>query len=481
MTTVISAYLGPILSGYIKTLNEELKGNNFKGDLLVMQADGGVVSVEGAITHPAGSVLSGPASGPTASCFYAEKVGVSNIITVDMGGTSFDVSLVWDKSPIMRTNTWINDEHRLALPTVDVFTIGAGGGSIAYIDKGGILRVGPQSAGAYPGPACYGRGGEEPTVTDANLVLGRLNPDYFLGGKLKIDKKAAERAIQEKIAKRLGLNTTDAAHAIVAVIDQVMINEIRLATIKRGYDPKDFVLIAAGGMGPTHCSVLAKEMQIDRVIIPRTASVYCAMGQTLSDIKHFYSKSYPVRTGEASLQKLNSIFEEMEDLGRKTLEREGISNTKISFNRTTEMRYIGQHSEVGTPTPLGRLGNDEMEILKSNFHTRHEFLFTWSDRNRQTEILTLRCEAVGEMEPIPLSMSSSKGQDASPALKTNRMVYFDSDHLETSIYEGMKLETGNRIVGPAIIEEPTATIVIPTKCQVEVDACSNYIMKISLD
>jgi N-methylhydantoinase A len=478
-TTVISAYLGPVLSGYITTLDKELKRNDFKGDLLVMQADGGVVSDKEATANAAGSVLSGPASGPTASCFYADKVGIANVITADMGGTSFDVSLVWDTSPIMRTDTWISKEHRLALPTVDVFTIGAGGGSIAHVDKGGILRVGPESAGAYPGPVCYGRGGQEPTVTDANLVLGRLNPDYFLEGKLKIDKKAAERAIKEKIADRLALSTVDAARAIVAVVDQVMINEIRLATIKRGYDPKDFVLIAAGGMGPTHCSVLAKEMHIGRVIIPRTASVYCAMGQTLSDIKHFYSKSYPVRTSESSYQKLNSIFEEMENLGRKTLEREGMADGHISFHRTTEMRYIGQHSEVATQTPSGKLGRDEMETLKHNFHDRHEFLFTWSDRNRETEIITLRCEAVGEMETPPLSRQRSNGQDASRALKNKKTVFFDDGPLKTSIYEGMKLETGNLINGPAIIEEPTTTVVIPPDCRVEVDAYANYVMTIS--
>ena len=480
MSTVISTYLGPILSQYIKGLNEELKRNNFKGDLLVMQADGGVVSIEEAIINAAGSVLSGPASAPTTSCFYAEKVSVNNVITVDMGGTSFDVSLVWNKSPMMCMDTWINGEHRFALPTIDIFTIGAGGGSIARVDKSGILRVGPQSAGAYPGPACYGKGGEEPTVTDANLILGRLNPDYFLGGKLKIDRKAAEKAIKEKIADPLGLSIVNAASAIVAVIDQKMINEIRLATIKRGYDPKDFIIIASGGMGPTHCFALAKEMQIDKVLIPRTASVYCAMGQTLSDIKHYYSKSYLVRTSEVSTQKLNNIFEEMENLGRKTLKREGIVEENISFKRTTEMRYVGQHNEVVTPTPLGILGKDEMEILKRNFHDRHEFLFTWSDRNRETEILTLRSETVGEVEKPVLSTFTNKGRDVNLALKDERMVFFDGGFMRTSIYAGMKLETGNLIFGPAIIEEPTTTVVIPPKYKVEVDAYSNYIMKVPL-
>lgn len=481
MTTVIGAYLGPILSRYIKTLDEELKKNNFKGDLLVMQADGGVVSIEESINNAAGSVLSGPASAPIASCFYAEKVGVNNVITLDMGGTSFDVSLVWEKSPMIRMDSWINWEHRLAIPTVDIFTIGAGGGSIAQVDRGGILRVGPQSAGANPGPACYGKGGEKPTVTDANLILGRLNPDYFLEGRLEIDRKAAEKAVKEKITDRLGLSIVDAANAIVAIIDQEMINEIRLATVKRGYDPKDFVMIASGGMGPTHCFALAKDMQIEKVIIPRTASVYCAMGQVVSDLKHYYSKSYPVRTSRVNLQKFNNIFEEMEDIGRGILKREGIIEENISFDRTTDMRYVGQHNEVVTPTPLGRLGEEEIEILKRNFHNRHEFLFTWSDRDRETEILTLRSMALGEVEKPVLSAFTSKVREASLALKGKRMVFLDSGFIETSIYEGLKLETGNLIFGPAIIEEPTTTIVVPPKCQVEVDAYSNYIMKVPLD
>jgi N-methylhydantoinase A len=481
MTTVVGAYVGPALSCYIQALSEELKRNDFKGDLLVMQADGGVVSIEEATGNAAGSVLSGLASGPVASSFYAEKAEVENAITIDMGGTSFDVSLVWDTSPMMRMDTWISEEHRLGLPAIDVFTIGAGGGSIAEVDKGGILRVGPQSAGAHPGPACYGRGGKEPTVTDANLILGRLNPDYFLGGKLKIDRKAAEKAIKEKVANRLGIGIVAAAHAIVAIADQRMINEMRLATIKRGYDPKDFVMIAAGGMGPTHCFALAKEMGIERVIIPKTAPVYCAMGQVVSDVKHYYSKSYSARTSRIDLATLNKIFRDMESLGRKTLRKEAVAEDKISFKRTTEMRYVGQHSEVSVPTPEGVLDEEGIEILKGNFHDRHEFLFTWSDRSRETEVLTLRSEAVGEVQNPVLSTGTPQGRDASLAFKGKRSVFFDGGPVETSIYDGMKLQTGNALRGPAIIEEPATTVVIPPEGQVEVDPHSNYVMRIPLD
>ena len=356
-TTVLNAYVGPLVHRYLQSLTTKLSGLGFRGILLIMQSNGGVASPDVTKRVAAGTLLSGPAAGPAAGLRYVEPHGYDDCITVDMGGTSFDTALIVNRQPLVITDGRING-HLLALPMLDIHTIGAGGGSIGWIDSGGFLRMGPQSAGAMPGPACYGRGGQQPTSTDADLVLGYLNPDYFLGGKLHLYRDKARQAISQLVAEPLGMSIEEAAAGMFAVVNNNMADGIREISVQRGHDPREFPLVVAGGAGPIHAAVIAQELEIPLLIIPRASSIFCAAGMLLSDLKHDYVRTYPTTLATLDEQHLRNLCATMETEARETLLEEHIPPERCRLLFSLDLRSIGQFHEVNVT-----LSAQEIEVL----------------------------------------------------------------------------------------------------------------------
>jgi N-methylhydantoinase A len=474
-TTVLDAYVGPVLNRYLERLHERLKEENFNGELLVMQSNGGVHRWDTAIKRPVGSIHSGPAAAFPASLFFANVLDAQDVLSVDMGGTSFDVGLVKDRK-IKPTTDGRVGHQRNATPMVDVHAIGTGGGSIAWIDPNGILRVGPQSAGSVPGPACYDKGGTAPTVTDANLILGYLNPENFLGGRMTINFAAAAKALKT-LAQQLGVQIIEVAEAIYNVVNENMINAINLAAIRRGYNPQHFLLIVGGGTGATHAVGLANKLKISHILVPKQSPVYCAFGLLLSDLKHNYVRSYITPLNQADFSELNGIFEEMECRGKQTLEREGILPQDVLFHRSADMRYIGQYKEIAIDLPAENLSSTDVHRIEKSFSERHNQLFTFCDQNRGLELLTLKVEAIGKVPRVSLHENLTNEVDSSRALKGTRDVYFTEvkGFLDTKIYDGDLLKPGNVIEGPAIVEEIALTLVIPPITRFKVDGYGNYL------
>jgi len=475
-TTMLDAYVAPSLVKYVTRLQERLKENNFSGELLLMQANGGVQAWDVAIKRPVGAINSGPAAAFPCSLYFAELMDVQDVLSIDMGGTSFDVGLVKDRTIKTIAESEIA-RFKNAFPAIDVLTIGAGGGSIAWIDPGAVLRVGPQSAGAMPGPACYGTGGEEPTVTDANLILGYLSPDYFLGGRMKLDAGAANKAV-EKLAVKFGGDVVQAANAVFNIVNEVMCNAIIRACVRRGYDPRDFLLVVGGGAGAAHAVRLAQTLGISRVLIPKVAPTYCALGLAISDLKHDYVHSYITPLREADFDEINRIYGEMEREARAVLKGEGVAEENITFQKEAEMRYVGQWREIEIDVPEATLTKEHIPTIEDSFHKRHEQLYTYAYSAAPMEIQTLRGVAVGSVARPPLKGQPSEGKEPSQAaLKTERQVFFSESQgfVKTPIYDGDKLRPGNIIEGPAVIEEVAVTIVIPPKVKFSVDQYGNYI------
>ena len=479
MATILNAYVAPYSSKYLMELSENLRKEGYDKDLLIMQSNSGVASVNTISKIPIRLALSGPSSGPLAGLFFSELLKEPNIITIDMGGTSFDICLIKERIIPTATDGYIG-RFRLALPTVDIHSLGAGGGSIAWVDKGGILRVGPRSAGAIPGPACYGKGGNEPTVTDANLILGYINPNNFLGGRMKLDKNLAERAISKKVAEKLNVNLKDAATGIIKVVNNNMIDGINTVSVKRGYNPKDFILVAAGGAGPVHANMLAKIAGISMIIIPRTASAFCAFGMVISNIRHDYVRPfiYPIR--KANLTIINELFSKMELEADTTLRAEGVKEEQIEFQWSMDMRYIGQIYEVETSIPRELLSESNIYKIEDLFNKKHEMIYGYSDQDSDIEVVHLRVKGIGKREKPKLE--EKKEFTVSPpneALKEVRKAFFEESgsYIDTNIYDGAKLIPGNLIKGPAIIEEPDTTIVIIPEFKCVIDKFNNYIIQ----
>lgn len=470
-TTVLNSYVGPILSNHVLKLHTTLENLGYQGLFLLTHSSGGVYSAEVASKLPVKAVLSGPASGPMAGTFYSDLYGNRNVITTDMGGTSFDVALLKGGIPQIVAERRIS-RYALGVPMIDIHTIGAGGGSIAYLDSAGLLHVGPKSAAADPGPACYGKGGDLPTVTDADVILGYINPDYFAGGKIKLKSELAEKAIKEKIAVPLGKGVREAAEGIFSVINSTMADAIKVVSTYRGENVKEYVLLAAGGAGPTHAAALAKELGITKVIACKLASFFCALGSLLTDIKHDYIKTYIHRNlGDISTDAINAIndlYREMEIDGRKTLQFEGVPPEAMYFVRSMDMRYAGQFHEVevDVPTPIPITKKDIPGLIE-RFHIRHENLYAYRDTVK-VELINLRLIVYGRVPKYEFKKQSYGGKDPSKAEKGARKVVFNSDYEGTVIYDGDKLRYGNIISGPAVIEEETTTVVIPPdfKCVV---------------
>ena len=377
-TTALDAYIGPRVKRYLTSLDGALRELGFQGTLLIMQSNGGVQSWQEAISRPVTCLASGPAASVPAAIAVGEGAGKENLLSVDMGGTSCDVVYIEGKKIPMISRGGIYKsigDYTNASPSIDLHHIGAGGGSIASLDAGGILRVGPRSAGASPGPACYGRGGEEPTVTDADLILGILPSGQILGGEMDLDREAAETVLREKIADPLELSVTEAAQAVYAVTNTIVAGAIANAAHRRGHDVRDFVLLMGGGLGPAHAADIALDLRIPTVIAPKGASTYCAFGMLLSDLRHNYVHSYYTTTAAADLDRIKGIYGEMENRGRITLKDEGVSPEKMEFHRSLDMRYRGQFYEIEVPVPDGPITKESVEGVVEGFHRLHHELY----------------------------------------------------------------------------------------------------------
>lgn len=474
-TTVLNAYVGPVLTRYLKRLQEELKSRKFKGSLLIMQSNGGVMSPEVAQRFASNTLLSGPAGAPMAGIFYGGTHGFRNVITVDMGGTSFDVALVRDATPTVTTDGLIG-EHRIASPILDIHTIGAGGGSIAWIDGGGLLAVGPKSAGAEPGPACYGRGGTLPTVTDAQYILGYLDPAFFEKGELNFDGEAARRAVEEHVAKPLGMDVVKAADGIYQIVNNNMAAALSVVSVQRGYDPREFVLVVAGGAGPIHAAPIARELDIPLILIPRESSVFCAAGMLISDLKHDYVRTCAREFTHVDVNEANALLEEMAEEARATLKTERVRPESMEIRYAADIRYVGQFNEVEVPVPAGRLDQAGLERMAEAFHERHDSLYGYSMRGAPLELINLRVTGIGRTTKPQQEKHERGDPDASHANLGTRGAWFDDGFRQVPVYDGLLLEPGDVVHGPAIVTQPTTTIVVPPDFDLMCDEYRNYLM-----
>jgi len=479
-TTAVNAYVGPVLGRYLHHLQDKLAGAGLKREVLITQSNGGIMSASYALQHGAATLLSGPSAGAVGGIFFATQLGKPNLIVMDMGGTSYDVSLIKDGAYEMTTEGEVA-RYRVALPMIDIHTIGAGGGSIAHLDEGNMLKVGPQSAGADPGPVCYGKGGAQPTTTDANVVLGYINPDFYLGGELPIDKEAAAEAIQSEIAGPLGLDLTEAAYGIYRLVNTNMADATKVVSVEKGHDPRDFALVAAGGAGPLHGSKIAAIVGLPRVIVPKTASVFCALGMLESDLKHDYVRTMWAPLDALDLDELNRVFDEMESDARSTLDAEGIPADRITVERGIDLRYLGQHHEVPIVVPAGQITPETLPEIARRFHEAHERLYLYSEPESPLESINVRLTGVGAIPKTPLVSWPAGDADASGAIKERRPAYFGEagGWVDTPIYDGSRLQAGNRIEGPAIIEEVTTTIVVCPNDLAEVDRLGNVVIEVN--
>jgi N-methylhydantoinase A len=471
--------VGPILRSYLNSLTKKLSEIGFEGVLLIMQSNGGVISPEIATNTAAATLLSGPAGGPVAGIAYTSIQGYDDCITVDMGGTSFDAALIKDKTPLVTTEGEIN-RLRLALPMLGIVTIGAGGGSIGWIDEGGLLRMGPQSAGAKPGPACYDLGGELPTATDADLVLGYLDPEFFAGGKIKLNYEKAEAAIKEHIADKLGLDVVSAAAGMYQVINVNMASGVREVSVKRGFDPREFPLVVAGGAGPVHACMIAHELEIPAMVIPRESSIFCAAGMLMSDLKHDFVRTYAASFDEIDSNTFTSLFLEMEKEGTKLLESENIAEDRIEAVYSLDMRYIKQYHEVNVVITKEEMDKIDLDSIANKFHPEHNRLFGYSLEEEKTpiELINMRLTLIGKTDKPKFLEEENKGEDASGAIKGKRKVYLPNEKQfsEINVYDGYKLACGNRIEGPAIIEQVNTTTFVSSEYNVICDKYGSYTM-----
>ena len=475
-TTALNSYVGPKLNHYLDQLVSRLKEIGFNGLLLIMQSNGGVISPQLAREKAALTLLSGPAGGPGAGLFYVRAHGQNKCITTDMGGTSFEASVAVD-SPMIKNDGEIA-RHKIALPMLDIHTIGAGGGSIGWLDQGGLLRMGPQSAGADPGPACYMKGGRLPATTDANLVLGYLDPDFFAGGKMKLDIDAARKAIEEHIARPMGLSIEQAAAGMYRVACNNMAQGVREVTIKRGFDPREFPFIPAGGAGPIHSCLICQELEIPLQVVPRESSVLCAFGMLMSELKHDFVRTFVSRLNAIDWARLTAIIDDMARDGARQLEQERIQEAKRRYDVKFDCRYIKQYHEVSFLVPRELIARRDTAAIARAFHAEHNRLYGYAleQENTPVEIINVRVQAIGLTEKPHYKEEPWAGEDASGAAKGRRSVYIPETNAfkEVPVYDGHRMRHGNRITGPAMIEQETTAIFVSACYDCVVDAYGSF-------
>lgn len=480
-TTVLNAVIGPILKRYLTNLISKIAAAGYTGTLLIMQSNGGVSSPQATADLAAATLLSGPAAAPVAGIAYMAVHQADSFITMDMGGTSFDAALVKHGVPSITSRGSV-ERMALALPTMEIATIGAGGGSIGWIDAGGLLRMGPQSAGAKPGPVCYGLGGGLPTCSDADLVLGYLNADFFAGGAIKLDAEAARRAIAERIAKPLNLDPVAAAAGMYRVMNVNMASAIREISVHKGYDPREFPVICAGGAGALHACMIARELGITRILVPREASIFCAAGMLWSDLKHDFVRSHTMPLNP-DLFNHAAVLQHVDDMTRDAsarLHSEGVAKDRQSFAFQLDLRYAGQYHEVTVDVSEEALRSADLGHIIAWFHQAHNRLYGYdlADNGTQVELVNIRLIATGNVDRPTLPYEAAAGEDATAASKGSRPIYLPdlAAFADVTVYDGDALRHGNRIAGPAVVETVNTTIVVQPDFNLVVDAVGTCVL-----
>jgi N-methylhydantoinase A len=482
-TTVMNAAVMPIVERYLRRLNDSVGAMGVGSHLHVMQSNGGIMTAEMAGRKSVNTILSGLAGGVLGGVTLARQAGFDNAITIDMGGTSFDIALA-HKGQIRLSREAEIGGHAITVPMIDVHTLGAGGGSIAWIDAGGGLHVGPQSAGADPGPACYGRGGRLPAVTDANLVLGRLSPAGLLGGTMSLHPDLAREAIEREVARPLGLSLERAAEGMLRIVNANMLKGIRVVSVERGYDPRQFTVIAFGGGGPLHASDLARELGAPAVMVPPAPGITSAIGLLMADFRHDYARTHMLTLDFrnppdlASLEGINAAYAALEAQATAQLLEEGVPAGEILLTRSVEMRYRGQGHNLETPAPPGRLDLAALQAIHAAFNQLHQATYGYSRPGEATEFVNLRLAGIGRLpkpQPRPAELAGA-GLAAEP--RDERPIYFEGKWHTTPIYARGRLLPGQELRGPAVIEQMDSTTLILPGERARVDALGNIIVTV---
>ena len=477
-TTVINSYVGPVFSRYLSRLNERFEAYSQLRDVLIMQSNGGVAPIEDSSRMAVRAILSGPAGGVSAAAYIGQLLEEPKVIAFDMGGTSTDISLIENGVPHI-TNEKFEAGWKIAAPMIDIHTMGAGGGSIARVDEGGILHVGPDSAGAEPGPACYGKGGVDPTVTDASLVLGYLDASNFLGGKASLDPAAAERSLAENVATPLNLSNVESAYGVYKVVCTTIAEGIRLMSVQRGVDPREFTIMGFGGASGLHAAEVARQLQVAKVYIPASAPVLSAYGMLNTDIKYDFFRSYPVSLDRLDLNELRSIPDELAAQGRDKLSAQGVADEAVEILYSADMRYLDQIYEVTVPLPDPTLPDSEfIAQLTANFHRRYEELYSYNQQDQEVRLVTLRVAAVGKLPRIAQLDRTGDGNAASPV--GSRRVYL-GEWREAPTYTADSLPAGAEIAGPAILESDFTTILVWPGDYATVDSMGGIELRVNLE
>ncbi len=476
-TVVLNAYLGPVMGDYLSRLGPRLAALGMTATPHLTQSNGGVIGFAGAADTPVRTILSGPATGVVGAQAIGALSGFSDLITFDMGGTSTDVALLQDGRCKLANEATVHG-YPIKAPMLDIHTVGAGGGSIAYIDAGGFLKVGPRSAGADPGPVCYGRGNDEPAVTDANVVLQTLNPRHLLGGRMAIRQDLAQEAIA-RLAGRLGLGVMETAQGVLSVVTANMARAIRVISVQRGHDPRDYTLMAFGGAGPLHAARLAGELEMKRVVVPRNPGILCAMGLLLTDLRADFAATRLMAAAEGAPSRLAETFAALAQRAERWFGQEGIAAADRRLTRTVDMRYEGQNYELAVALPDRAIGPATLDALIAGFTDAHRQRYGFAADGEQVQIVTLRLEAVGTVRKAALRAHPEAGADAAGAIAERRPVWFPEarDFVETPIYSRDALRPGNRFAGPAVVEQMDATTLVPPGTTARVDAWLNLILE----
>jgi N-methylhydantoinase A len=474
-TTVINAYLQPILARYIDRLGRRLSDAGIgTRQKYIMQSNGGMATFDATARKAVTTVLSGPAGGVTASVATARSTGLLNLITFDMGGTSCDVALINAGEPIVSNRGKIEGRD-IAVPMMDINTVSAGGGTIAEVDRFGVLKVGPESAGAVPGPACYGRGGSKPTITDCNLVLGYLGEDNFLGGKMRLDAEKARGAVETHVAAPLGIDMVEAAEGVVRIINVKMEEAIKAISTMRGYDLRDFMLLPFGGAGPVHAGRIAQELGMAGLVVPLYPGVFSAIGLLMSDVKHDHIRSRMTPLAKTTVEQINDVFSGLERDARAELEEEGFAADRIRIDRSLDLRYAGQGYEL-TIACGRRASSNDLKRLRATFDAQHKSMFGHMAPDEPVEIVSYRVQATGLVPPVPLQTFARTGGTLDDAFRERRNVRFDGRDTDTPVYQRERLDVGSTFKGPAVIDQFDCTTVVYPGQEVRVDEFKNLIV-----
>ncbi len=476
-TTVLNAYLGPVMKKYVHNFERSVKNTGITVNPYVTQSNGSIISISETVDFPIKTAVSGPSAGVISATYIGQQCQSDKIITFDMGGTSADISLVEDGKPQLSSERLV-EGYPARIPMIDIITIGAGGGSIAYIDDGGALKVGPKSAGARPGPACYGVGGSRPTVTDANIILGKLNQEKILGGRFAVYPDLAKEAIQKNICNKTDLDMVEAANGIISVINSSMMRAVRLVSVERGHDIREFTLMAFGGAGPLHACEIAKELGIRRVIIPSSPGTLCSLGLLMADVKFDLSRSNIMIAKSQNIDMINEIFDSIKNEGKEALDKEGVAENRRNYQRFIDARYEFQNYEISIELPDCPMTEEVLLKAVKDFHKEHEKNYGYYNDKNRVQIVNYRISAIGDIDKPCLTELPLDPFAKLPLPIESRKVLFqgEPDFIKTNVYQREELAPGCTFAGPAILEQMDSTIVIPPNWTAETDGFSNLVL-----